>query len=114
MLKFNNHKPPHNHYRNYSVTRINNVNYMHETPNWKPVKNVYPVNAISDCTSLLAEGDYVKVCNGREMFWVHISKITKTSFRGEVISHLYYTDTEYTKGDTVIFEKSQIREVYFV
>lgn len=54
-------------------------------------------------TDALKIGDHVKVCNGKERFWVLITAVGKNSFTGSVDNILVSTD-EYPLGCLVNFK----------
>ena len=60
----------------------------------------------------LQTGDLVKLCNGRERFWVKIcSKQSNGNMTGEVDNALLYDDFGYKLGDIVEFHKDHIFDI---
>lgn len=76
-------------------------------PHFLNVENQEGVPSKKEITNLVS-GDYVKVCNENERFWVQIvEKKTRGYFVGIVMNKLVFYTT-YTIGDLVQFHSRHI------
>jgi len=68
---------------------------------------------VPSATELLAikMGSTVKVCNGRERFWVNVIGVNGEKLLGTVSNNLIGND-EIDFGDTIDFEKKHIYDIY--
>lgn len=59
----------------------------------------------------LGVNNYVKVCNGKERFWVQIcEKMTRGYYRGIVMNRLVF-HTNYILGDLIQFHERHIYDI---
>lgn len=67
----------------------------------------------SDEIKRVVVGDYVKVSNGKERFWVQIiEKLTRGFFRGIVMNRLIIK-TNYILGDTIQIHSRHIYDILY-
>ena len=59
----------------------------------------------------LEMNDLVKISNGKENFWVEINKINNNAIYGTIKNQLFIK-RNYNFGDTILFGKHQICDLY--
>lgn len=64
-----------------------------------------------DELSSLKIGDFVKICNGKERFWVIIEKLDGNQLTGRVDNILVFS-CGYSRGDRVSFQKDHIYNIF--
>jgi hypothetical protein len=63
----------------------------------------------SDTLASLRSGDSVKVCNGKERFWVRLTEASGSQLRGVVSNDI--RARRYGKGDTIQFRARNVYDV---
>ena len=57
----------------------------------------------------VAKGSKVKICNGKERFWVQVESRTDDLFLGHIRNKLLFSS--YTYGDMIAFEENNIYDI---
>lgn len=86
---------------------------------WIDVKEIHDANPEFHCPSEyeldhIKYGDFVKICNGHERFWVSVTSVYKRALHGKVVNflmHLNKEETSYNLGDIVKFRKCNVYEI---
>jgi len=85
-------------------------NYMKEVNIHKNLKRI-PIDDLEK----IKEGDSIKICNGKERFWVNIKKFNyNNNIIVGVISNGLVFDEEYNLGDLVICGYHHIYDIHFI
>jgi uncharacterized protein YegJ (DUF2314 family) len=78
--------------------------------NLRPVSIQHRNNISNDELDNLKKGDYVKLSNSRDRFWVEVKEVKNNFILGVVANKLVSPDN-YDFGDLIKFKKNNIIEI---
>ena len=58
-------------------------------------------------------GDFVKICNGKERFWVEVTEIKDDYLLGRIDNEIF-TGLDYKKNSIIMFERKNIYDIHDV